>query len=289
MSTLFKTEAELKDFLSTTAGFKLPQLQASFKRAMTRHIREALGLAQLTALSQAYDAGTLDAASTALLDAVRTALVAFAAGYYVTGGGVQLGATGPMQSESTTLKPASRQSLVDMNEANEAAGFEALEALFELLEDNRADYPLWADSDACTVLHGQFLATAKEFDKLVFINRSRRRFLELQPTMRDIEHLVLGPLMGKALVQELRAQLTAATVTVLNIELLSYVRPVVANLAISDDEDRQANGAAYLEELREFLYERADDYPLFKSSTAYKPAIPVLLQQQTEWGFLAAF
>jgi hypothetical protein len=287
MSTLFKTEAELKDYLSTTSGFKLSQLQPSFNRALTRYLREALGLVQLTALSQAYDAGTLDAASTALLDAVRTALVAFAAGYYANGAGVQLGATGPVQSESATLKPAGRVALADMGEANEAAGFEALEALFELLEDNRADYPLWASSDACTVLHGQFLATATEFDKLVFINRSRRRFLELQPTMRDIERLVLGPLMGAPLVQELRAQLTAATVTVLNIELLSYVRPVVANLAIRDDEDRQATGAAYLAELREFLYERADDYPLFKTSTAYQPAIPVLLQQDASWGFYA--
>jgi hypothetical protein len=287
MSTLFKTDAELKDYLPTTSGFKLQQLQPSLTRAMTRYIREALGLPQLTALSQAYEDGTLDDAGTALLAAVRTALATFAAGYYGNSTGVQLGATGPVQSESATLKPAGRQALADMTEANETAGFEALEALFELLEDNRADYPLWASSDACTVLHGQFLATAKEFDKLVFINRSRQRFLELQPTMRDLERLVLLPLMGAPLVRELREQLTSATVTVLNIELLSYVRPVVANLAIRNDEDRQATGAAYLEELRAFLYERADDYPLFKSSTAYKPAMPVLLQQDASWGFYA--
>ncbi|MGI4865444.1 MAG: DUF6712 family protein [Janthinobacterium lividum] len=290
MTPLFTTDAELKDYLPTTAAFKLQQLQPSLKRALAKYLREAVGLVQLTALGTAYAAGTgtLSPAEAALLDAVRLPLATFAAALHVGRGPVQLGATGPVVSEGQNLKPASAKDVATMTDSQEDAGFEGIEALLELLEDNRADYPLWAASDACTILHGQFLATAKEFDKYVFIDRSRRRFLELQPAIRDVERLYLLPVMGAPLIAELRDQLTKATVTVLNIELLTYVRPVVANLALRDDELRQATGEQYLDDLRAFLYDRANDYPLFMSSPAYKPDVAIQLIQDPEWGFYAA-
>ncbi|MGI4870442.1 MAG: DUF6712 family protein [Janthinobacterium lividum] len=289
MSTFFKTEAELREYLPLTAGFKLVDFQTHLLRAQTRYLREALGLAQLNDLATAYDAGSLALEQQTLLAAVRLPLASFAAAYYGPGAGVQLGATGPVQSTGNTIKPASASAVATMSTSLTDQGFEALEALLELLEDNRADYPLWANSAACTVLHGQFLATAREFDQYVFIDRSRQKFLSLQPTIRDVERLAIRPMLGTALVTELRSQLTSGTVTALNEELLSYVRPAVANLALKDDEDRQATGNAYLEELRAFLYERADDFPLFKSSTAYQPDVAVQLQQDTAWGFHAAF
>jgi hypothetical protein len=122
----------------------------------------------------------------------------------------------------------------------------------------------------------------------VFIDRSRRRFVEFQPAIRDVERLYLRPVMGAPLMAELREQLTKATLTVLNIELLTYVRPVVANLAIQGDELRQKNGQQYLDDLRAFLYDRAADYPLFMNSPAYKPDVAIQLTQDPEWGFFGA-
>jgi len=290
MQPLFTTDAELKDYLSTTTLFKLSQLQPALTRAMAKHVREAVGLAQLTALGTAYAAGTgtLSPAEAALLAAVRLPLTSFAAALLVAGGGVQLGATGPVQSDGPNLKAASLPALATNSQALEKAGYEGIEALLELLEENRADYPIWAASNACTIQIGQFLATAKEFDKYVFIDGSRRRFVELQPAIRDVERLYLRPVMGEPLMAELREQLTKGTVTVLNIELLTYVRPVVANLAIQDDELRQKSGQQYLDDLRAFLYDRATDYPLFMSSPAYKPDVAIQLTQDSEWGFYGA-
>lgn len=288
MKPLFTTDAELKDYLPTTAAFKLTQLQPALTRALAKHVREAVGLPQLTALGDAYAAGPLTPAEAALLAAVRLPLASFAAALLVAGGAVQLGATGPVVSEGPNLKPASLPALATNSQALENAGYEGIEALLELLEENRASYPLWAASDACTIQVGQLLATAREFDKFVFIDRSRRRFRELQPAIRDVERLFLMPVMGAPLLAELRAQLTTATVTVLNIELLTYVRPVVANLAIQGDELRQATGRQYLDELRAFLYDRAADYPLFKNSAAYQPDVAIQLTQDPAWGFYAA-
>jgi len=294
MTPLFTTDLELKDYLPTTAGFKLQQLQPSLTRALNKYIREALGLSQLAALSTAYAAqlaGTtpLTDAEKILLAAVRAPLASFAAQLHVARGPVQFGATGPVVSESQNLKPAGAKDMVTLFEAEEAAGYEGIEALLELLEENRADYPLWADSDACTVLHGQFLTTAKEFDKYVFIDRSRKRFMELQPSIRDVERLYLVPMLGSAQLKELRTQLVAGAVSELNQELLSYVRPAVASLAMRGDETRQAIGQTYLEELHDFLYEHAIDYPLFMESSAYKPAVNIQIAQDSNWGFHAAF
>jgi hypothetical protein len=212
--------------------------------------------------------------------------LAFAQG--APSGTVQLTNTGAKQAGTDTVKapsPATMTALVDSFTAAADAG---LEALLEYLEENQASYPIWAASDACTVQLAELLSTAREFNQFVFIDRSRRRFQQLQPTLRDAQRLAIRPIIGAEMLEELRSQRQAADLTPSNKLLLSYVQPALANLAIRNDPDRQATGAAYLEELRQFLYEHVDDYPTFANSSAYKPDVSTVLQQNADWGFFGA-
>lgn len=292
MNLLFSTEEELKQFLPLTASFKLAAVAPFLHRVQQREIREALGYAQLTALADGYAAATPQAPLTAslvkLLAAVRVPLAAHAFALHSPHGGVQLTASGAKQASTEHMRPADRAALAAQAAAFTEAGHAGIEALLEFLEENRADYPAWANSDACTVLHGELLATAKEFDRFVFIDRSRRRFLELQPALRDAQRLAIRPLLGEGMLEELRSEKQAGSLTAPNKLLLSYVQPALASAAVLADPVRAMMAATYLEELRFFLYGNADNYPTFKASAAYRPESTTQLERDGEWGFHAA-
>ncbi len=288
MKLLFITEEELKEFLPTTASFRISTMATHLMRAQQRYIREALGFEQLQELVTAYVDSALTPELTELLYQVRGPLASYAYALQLPVSTSQLGSTGTTQASTNNVKPADPKTIALSREAYMCAGDEGIEALLEYLEENREKYPTWAASEACTVQIGQMLATARDFDKLVFIDRSRRRFRELQPALLDVERLALVPLMGSPLVEELKTQIQAGEVTALNKKLLDYVRPALANLAMRPDDFRVQQGLAYLDDLRLFLYDRADDYPLFTESGAYKPEVSTQLQQNTDWGFFGA-
>ena len=183
-------------------------------------------------------------------------------------------------------------------------GDEAAEQLLEFLEENASDYPLWKDSSAMTYADGSIFAKVSDFNAFIEISYSRRLFLRLKPYIRKAE-ILAKKVVSAELFNDVQNQLKTQAVEPETEELLPYLRNYVAHEAmlralpflpfsngqaglqiITTIEQLNVKSAISASDKRElihelktqlmeakneliyFLQDNADDYPLWKNSTA---------------------
>lgn len=171
------------------------------------------------------------------------------------------------------------------------------------------DYEPWFSSTANTKNSGFIIYSTAIASRHIDINSSRRVFLKLRSKMREIETRIIPKLIGIDQYEELVVQLRAGTVTEANQELIDKIEPVICKRALflqlpfmrvqinengiflysGTDDILRGNVASesdikqlrcqlmdeplgYLsdeQELRQFILDNIDDYPLIKASTVY--------------------
>jgi hypothetical protein len=182
-------------------------------------------------------------------------------------------------------------------------GFDAIDDLLELLEDNEGDYPDWDG----TKNRDYIINSAKVFSK--YVNVSRRIFELLAPSMLRVERDIIKELLGKSLFDEIKSQVKTEAISVNNQALMadleiilahnSYAQAISTELLVIVDEDgvkffnnafagnfdgqqnagmntaytladkNESIAATAFDRLVCFLQENADTYPLYKESTNY--------------------
>jgi hypothetical protein len=261
----FTTTEQVREYLpSLTVAVGFEQLAGFIRQARDRYLLELLGSTFLEEQEAAPAA--------ALLPKVRQVLASYAYALYVPFGTVLHTSTGIQQHAGADKKSAAPAAVATLLTSSMADGEAAADALLEFLENHRDDYPTWRDSLACTAYFDEYIATATEFNRHVFIDRSRKRFRELVPSMRRADRQAMRPLIGLQFELEIKGQLKTNSLTAANQRLLDdYIRPAVASLAIEGDELRQEQGQQVLIELRRVLYAAPEDYPTWAASPAYEP------------------
>ena len=271
-SHLIGSLEELQEYFPANLALDYALVLPFLRRAQDGPLRDAIGAALLTELRGGLHDGE---EQTDLRELARRIEANYALAFSLSALSVQLSNLGLNEYVGADQKPVPLAKLQLLRTDLEDAAGEAVEALLEWLELNREFVPAWVSSESCTIEIGQFVATAREFQEHVDIDRSRRRFLKLRPRLRQAEEMVLRPVLGRPLLKAIKVELKAGAVSAASQEILDdYIRPGLANLAIgydTCDELRVANGAAYLEELRLFLIDHAEDYPLFAAPTTTIP------------------
>lgn len=170
-------------------------------------------------------------------------------------------------------------------------------------------YATWFASEANTKKSGTIVYSVAVASRYIDINSSRRVFLKLRGKIRDIESRVIPKLIGHPQYDELVSQIKTGTVTDPNKELIALIEPIVSKRALylqlpfmrvqinenglfaysGTDEILRGNVAGdaevkilraqlmdgelgYLsdeQELRQFILDNIDDYPLIKATGAY--------------------
>ena len=188
-----------------------------------------------------------------------------------------------------------------------------LDNLLEFLEkqvDLKVPYfKLWWLDEAYLIGKSDLFHSTAEMQKFHNILHSRRTFIALIPSLRDVARVNIIPAMGLDMYNEIVEQHHNSSLTTANVVLMEYVRAAALKLALAMALDTQpiafesdgvrmvtttegvekiniervnqlaqncrAIGKQFLDDLVTFLFKNIDQYPTFKNSTAYPSDKPI--------------
>lgn len=269
--SLIKSIDEVKNFLPVDLSMQDKTIDP-YKQPAEEQVIRLLGKDQYEELDDYhnYSDETIDALD-ALLPYAQRPVVNFAYFMGLSMLNVTIGESGIGVISNSNLAPASKQRTDDLKADLEKAAYDALESLLEFLEENIDDYPLWEASEAYAYQYEFLISSARRFDELLRINRSRLTFLSWRPTMADVEMLEIYPIVSKDFCDELKAEIKADDVSEANAVVLPHLQKALAYLTASIELDKkyENRGRSYLMEAKKIMDTTPDDYPTYRDSTAY--------------------
>lgn len=269
--SLIKDINEVKEFLPVDISTQDKTI-TPYKKPAEEHVIRILGKDQFEELDDYHNFSDeavveLDA----LLPYAQRPTVNFAFFLGLSMLNVSIGENGIAVISNSNLAPASKQRTDELKSDLEKAAYDALESLLEFLEENIDDYPLWEASDAYAYQYAFLITSARRFDELLRINRSRLTFLNWRPTMADVEFLQIHPRVSKEFCEELKGEIKSGSVSEDNQVVLPLLQKALAYLTASIELDPkyENRGQSYLMEAKRIMDAAPDDYPTYKASTAY--------------------
>jgi hypothetical protein len=269
--SLIKDISAVQEFLAVDLSMKEKTIRPYIKPAEEQVIR-LLGKDQYEELDDYYNnSESEDAILDALLPYVQRPIVNFAYFLGLSALNVSIGNSGIAVVLNANLTPASKQRTDDLKADLEKAAYDALESLLEYLEENLNDFPLWEASDAYVYQYEYLITSARKFDELLRINRSRLTYLNWRPTMADVEFLELHPVVSKELCEELKEEIKINDVSEANLVVLPLLQKALAYLTacLELDGKYENRGRQYLMEAKRIMDTTPDNYPTYAASTAY--------------------
>ncbi|REE01111.1 DUF6712 family protein [Marinoscillum furvescens] len=301
---LLINEEDIKSQVSLAKSFSIDKLNADIRRAQLRWIKWILGPTLMNSLALAYEDGTTDESEKELLEYVHPALANIAIWMYIPKANMTIEEDGISQYSSDEKKPVTQWSFKALSGNLAHAGLDGLDDLIEFLEENTGIYA-WNFANTREL----FITSAVIFQKYVNIKSRRLTFLSMEPLMREVERSQVKATLGPDLYDSLKSEwLASGELSANNEKLLDFIRGAIAhfsyadfiieNSMISDDQgfhllENSTSGSTesvtaaeqsrlrsrrdlhiakaekYLQQLADFLYTNADDYPLYKNSDLY--------------------
>lgn len=231
---LFKTTAELRDFIPVTSAFDFNDIKPFIERAEREDIIPYLSQEQYDDLNNDYNNEDVsDPVDADLLKYVRTPLAAIALHKYIPFGNINVGNAGFTVTETSSEKIASQWRTEKLADASLDVYHQGIEQLLLFMEANTAQYTLWFESESYTESKECFINTAIEFSRWFAINKSRRIFVSIKTIMQRMELLHIRSITGQALYDEIKGQIVDDDLSEENKILLDIIRPAVANFTIA--------------------------------------------------------
>ncbi len=137
--------------------------------------------------------------------------------------------------ETNTHKTAYEYQKRDRKKYHCEKADKALDSLLLFLEKNKDKYPEWKNNTSVyTATKSQIINTTQEFQDHVDIGGSRRTFMALKGSIRDMEHIHIVPALGNTMYTFLKGNLLDGGTSEIYTKLNELLAPAVANLAIAD-------------------------------------------------------
>lgn len=272
---LLKTTDELKNYVAVDVNMQHTSLEPYLQQGKSQVVR-LLGKTLYNALdvyhnnSEATEVPAYDS----LIPYVQRCLANFAMYYGLSALNVSIGPNGIGVVSTDHVAPASKDRTDALKSDILNAAWDAMEEMLEFLEENIDDYSAWESSDAYAMQYDTIITSARKFDELLRIDRSRLKYLEWKPTMRDVELLVLAPQVGSDFLSELKTQIAAGSLTVANIAVLTHLQKALAYITRSQMMDENKNdfertGLNYLTGAKKIMDDSIVEYPTYAASDAY--------------------
>ncbi|MGI4871220.1 MAG: DUF6712 family protein [Janthinobacterium lividum] len=236
---LFNTVEELKESLTSVHKNRSEGLLGFVGLAETLHLVPVLGEGLVEQLGSLP--GTASAHLLALRERFRPALAFYtvleAAPFLslsVTDLGLTEQSTGGGGGQGAGAAPARQWVYNSFVEAAAAAADKLLDVALAWLDAHAADYAQELASSEYRSRKRLLLSTAAQLGEYVATAGSRRFFLALLPTLRQVENFELSDLLGEQLLEDLRDGLASGLAPAPDTQkLLSLVRPVLAHRALA--------------------------------------------------------
>lgn len=225
------------DFLPVSGNTSMETIRPSLQSAQDEVLASVLG-DELTTLATTYDddPSGLSAVQITLLDLAQRAVANLGYARYLPIGNVHVGELGITVGNTDTMAPASQWRVKDLRNALEREGWNAVQAILELLWANAGDYGDWEGDTAARGRWRPFLLnTAKELSAWWNVGDDFSVFVELRPSLRRVEAFHLRPSLGDTFYAELLAAWKGlAPSPTQSAFVLNYLHPAIANLAVAD-------------------------------------------------------
>jgi hypothetical protein len=236
---LFNTVEELKEKLSTVHKSRGSSILSFVQLAESLHLVPVLGeglVEQLGSLPAAEAPAHLVALRERLRPALAYYAVLEAAPFLpltLSDVGMTEQTVGDENSRSSAT-PARQWVYNNFVEAAAASADKLLDLALAWLDDHAADYADELDSPEYRSRKSLLLANAAQLGTYIATAGSRRFFLALLPTLRQVEEFDISELLGEELLEQLREGLASGeTPSAETKKLLGLVRPVLAHRALA--------------------------------------------------------
>jgi hypothetical protein len=234
MDLVFNSVESLREYAPRLTVSRFETVREFVANATLRHVAPLLGglYGELSAYLTVGSGG--DATLDALAPYVRRAVAYYAMFGVIRAGGALITAQGVQKAETDTHKSSSYGDKMDTLNYYAEEADAALDALLTFVESDRLAYPTYAPAAAFALV-----GSAEIFGRHVNIGGSRRTYLALLPELRNAERFTLLPLLGEALLEQLRryaagseGALSGTALEGCAAKALEYAQAALANAAI---------------------------------------------------------
>lgn len=197
MAQLINTIEDLKRHIVVSASFDFKKVLPYTKRAERKYIISLIGREQYDSIIvHTYVDGNDEP-----INLVKVLLEEAAAHYALLLAlpiiNLQVTNHGLKVTENDKSSPADWKDVRDLKRSLLETANEALDSVFEIMEENESDFQEWVDSSYYTVFKSGIVRHTKTFNSYFDIQNSRKTFLALKPYMIEVEERYINPMFGQ--------------------------------------------------------------------------------------------
>jgi len=297
---------DIKQYITVSVTSSFQSIEPYIKRAERKYIVPTISQPQYDELD---NGSSLSSKQEDALNLLQEATAFLAYYLYIPELQVHISDQGINIITSEHKKTAFPWQIQKLEEHWFTTGMDLLEEALILMENNRTEFTKWENSDAFTIFRDHFIATADEFESIYPIQGSRRMFLKLKPIMKQVEEDAINPVLCDDLYDEVLKQIKDQNLSSKNKKLLPYIKNAIVYKTIEQaigelavdvtpngltltstmaqnenvketkpantgrltayQENAKNKADKYLKQLKQYLNNKVDTYPLYKNSDCY--------------------
>lgn len=304
---LFQTVLEIKNFLGAIQkNLEMTSILSFVEEAEIIFIEPILGEILLSDLKDKYKNNSFtNPKETLLLEKVQRPLAHLTFYQYKNLGNVFVSDIGFQQTNTENTTPAPKWALDEIAEYTQRTADSLLNNLVAFLEKNKADFPLWEQSEFFHQNKELLINSTVELQKRIYIENSRIFFYKLRPSIRLAEHKYIANTISETFLSDLKSKYQNDTLNDEEKKAIELAKDALAHFAFSEslpglslfispngvratmfqtqkqtkNQDIQIfemfkkphleNGQIYLTELKKYLDQNPDLFPLYRDSGKY--------------------
>jgi hypothetical protein len=236
---LFKNTSLLRKYAQISGEDNISTYESTIQNAEDSILPDILGLTQYNNLNTAYtNAVTEDSLSNemkALLHNCRKVVAPLFCVKYAYKGSVSLSGAGLRRQETANAKSAFQDQTANYVIANMQEAETAVESLYRFLENNKANYPDWTNSDAFKKYRGLLIINGSELQEYYSTHTPYKNYMAMRPKMKEVQEMHVGKIiLGMPLYNTIMAKQMATTQNFTDKEkqLLPKVKRAIAYLTV---------------------------------------------------------
>lgn len=201
---IFQTTDQIRQYLPANISLEVDTLKPYINAVEQQHLLSVLGAEQLDALLDYSNGVNTDEHLQPLLEKCLAPVLYLAifTGFDLIN--VSFSDSGFRRNETDGSKSLYGYQERNIKEYLSTNGYNGLDNILTFLEANEADYPLWADSEACSLAYTNLIRNAAEFTAIYSpLRNSALIFRLLKSAITEVEDFEIKPLLGDDLYEML--------------------------------------------------------------------------------------
>jgi hypothetical protein len=231
---IFSTIQEFRELINISAGMDFDSLTPDIRRAERKYLIPYIGQAQYTELVTKYETGDEAEEWERLLAHAREVVACFTMHLYLPMAQVNISDVGVNLNHTDSQVTAFQWQIDQLDEGYFLKlGHAGIDSLLTMMDENKEDYPKWAQSVHYLTNKDAIINTYSEFNKHYYIQNSPTTYFALKNIMSKAETFEVVPVLGQAFYDRIIAEIKAVDISTEVKDLMRWLKPMTAHYTIS--------------------------------------------------------